>query len=702
MFRISTCKISVAAFALLLCAGLAQAQTVPASPLTASPTSVSIGFTLPSTPGTANSTSLSVTAGSIPFVVDSMTVPFWLSVQNSSGTAISSGTVAAGTPLSVYFQATTAAGPMNAGAYTASVGFAVNGYQELTVSVTLTVLGANSTLTVFNGSTQLTSNGAAVTVPWTYGATAPALALTLTSTNDPITFSATSAVTGSSPEDWIELVNPNGIAYNYGTTLNVNFARDALINSTVGSTLTGSITIAYAGTNFIVNVSITVGEPAAAVTTVFPQETPAVASNGLQVVVTGSGFGTVAGGFTTATTVDITYGPAGSQTGPVNLTSVQAKNGGFQGSVTVVNPNTMILEIPYEDDAGTPVSILGTAGQTVTLTISNGAYNSTAATATLYVTSNPVVYAVTDAAALEEPTPGASPNVAPYELISIFGSNFCPTCTGPVVAPVASSRYPTTVTAPASGGNPVTVTFYKGTGTDLADLTSIASAYIVFVSNTQINALVPSTVAASDDPMQVVVSYNSIPSNENVVYTVNTLSANPGIFTTSSTGQGQGAVLNQDGTVNSSSNKATPGQTISIYASGLGTPNSTAADTAGKSAAKFPSSCISIASYVSAAALSNPATADGAVLDSADIETNMLPPCFATSGQVAVTIGGAAATVTYAGWVSGSVTGLYQINATIPSKATSGNLPVVVTVTNTVGTQKVVNTSQAGVTVAVN
>ena len=39
------------------------------------------------------------------------------------------------------------------------------------------------------------------------------------------------------------------------------------------------------------------------------------------------------------------------------------------------------------------------------------------------------------------------------------------------------------------------------------------------------------------------------------------------------------------------------------------------------------------------------------------------------------------ATVTYAGWVAGSVAGLYQINATVPTKATAGkSLPVVVTV----------------------
>jgi len=691
MFRISACKISVAASALLLCAGLAQAQTIPASPLKATPTSVSIGFTLPSTAGMAQSTALSVTSGSVPFVIDSTTVPFWLSTQDGSGNPLSGGTVSAGTPFNVYFQGSAAAGAMNAGAYVASVGFAVNGYQELTVQVTLTVLGTSSTLTVFNGSTPVTSGGSAVAVSWTYGAATPALALTLVSSNDPITFASTSAVNGSSPEDWIQLASPNGIAYNFGTALNVGFARDALINSTVGSTLTGSITITYGASTFVVNISITIGEPAATVTSVFPQESAPLASGALTVVVTGTGFGSVAQGFTDATTVSLTYGPGGATTGTLGAGHLSA------GTVTYVNPTTMVLSIPAKDGSGTPVSILTTAGQNVTLSITNPTFNSSPVTATLYVTSNPIVYSVADAAALEEPTPGNTPTVAPYELVSIFGNNFCPTCTGPVIAPVSSGRYPTTLTAPASGGDPLTVTFYKADG-----VTVVGDAYIVFANNTQINALVPSTVASADNPMQVVVSYNSINSNVNVTYSANAALANPGIFTTSSSGQGQGAILNSDSSVNSSTKQAAPGSTIMIYASGLGTPNSTAADTASTKKAAFPASCISIASYVAAAGLSSPTTADGAVLDSGDIETNLLPPCFATSGQIAVTIGGAAATVTYAGWVSGSVTGLYQINATIPTKATAGNLPVVVTVTNKVGTQTVVNTSQTGVTVAVN
>jgi uncharacterized protein (TIGR03437 family) len=695
MFRLFAQKIALAASALLLCAGIALAQTPSPSPLISSSPSVSISFSLPSTIGAAQTISLTVASGTVPFVVDPTTVPFWLSVT-PAGNATS---VTAGTPLTVSFVATSAAGTLPAGAYATSVGFAVNGYAELTVPVTLTVSGAASTLSVnwvYNGtSTAITSNQVATPILWAYGsATLPSVTLNLVSSNDPITFSSSSAVTTNGPEDWIQLPSPNGIAYNYGTGLTVNFAKDALANATVGSTMTGTVTITYGTSTFVVNIAIEVTEPAAAVSSIFPQETPALTSGTLTVVVNGSGLGGTNQGYTHQTTVSLTYGPSGASSGTLGAGNLTG------GSVSYLNTNTMVLTIPYQDTAG--VSILG---QTVSLSISNPTINTTPATATLFVTSNPIIYSVTDAAALQENEPGTATNVAPYELVTIFGNNFCPTCTAPVSAPVTNNRYPTSLVAPAGGSNTLTVTFYKGGGTGLSGLTSPISGYIVFASNTQINALVPSNIGTLTAPMQVVVAYgptsgSQTPSNDNVAYLVAPVLANPGIFTTSSSGQGQGAILNQDGTVNSSSNKETPGSVISIYASGLGTPDSTAAYAAAKAAA-FPTTCISVQNYVTAAALSSPATPDGAIIETSLLTPdNLYAPCFSTTNQITVTIGGSAATLKYAGWVAGSVAGLYQINVAVPTKTTptSGNLPVVVTVTN----GKTVNTSQAGVTVAVN
>ncbi len=684
MLKLSANKIFLAASALLMCAGFAQAQTTPpVSPLKATPATVSISFTLPSTPGAQVPVAFTVTSGSDPFVLDPTTVPFWLTTDITGGTAVPSP------GQTVNFSASTAAAALQAGVYSAPVHVRVNGFADLVVSVSLTVIGTPSTLTVMNGSTAVTSGGAVVSTAWVYGAAAPTLSLNLLSSDNPIGFTAVSAPTVASTENWIQLSEASGIAYNYGTTLTVTFAQDALINSHVGATLTGTVTITYNGSStFVVNVNVVIGEPLPTVTSIFPQEVPTQGSGSLTVVVTGTGFGTTGQGFTTATQVLINYGTV---TSPVDLTTIISSVGSVHGTVTVVNPTTMILKIPWED--ATPVSILNTV-QPVVISITNGLTGETSPiTATLNVTSKPIIYSISDAAGLTEPAAGTLANVAPYEMISIFGNNFCPSCSSPVVAATTSNRYPTSLTA---GGSPLTVTFYKPDGT-----TVVGSAYILFATNTQINALVPSTVAVADNPMKVVVSYGGVLSNTNVAYQVNAAAANPGIFTMSSSGQGQGAILlSPSYTLNSAastSTKAAPGSTVLIYVSGLGTPNSTAADTNSTKAAAFPGSCISPANYVTKAGITSPATADGEVLLATDIATNTLPPCFATKGQVAVTIGGAAATVTYAGWVADSVAGLYQINATVPTKATAGTNSVSVTVTN--GTA--VATSQAGVTMQV-
>jgi uncharacterized protein (TIGR03437 family) len=348
----------------------------------------------------------------------------------------------------------------------------------------------------------------------------------------------------------------------------------------------------------------------------------------------------------------------------------------------------MILTIPFED--ATPVAILS-AGQTVVISVTNTLSGETAATITLYVTSNPIVSSLVDAGALVEAAPGVYPKVSPYEMVTIFGNNFCPTCTASVVPATVSNVYPTSVTA---GGHALTVGFYQSDGTTL-----IASAPILFANNTQINALVPSVVTAADDSMQVVVSYDAVLSNATVAsgvsfpYYVNAVAATPGILTTSSTGQGQAAIEMSNGSVysvNSATNPAPTGSTVMIYLSGLGTPTSTASSA---TSLAYPGSCISPAAYATAESLT---TDDGAVIQSTALGADMYAPCFTTSPTV--TIGGNSATVTYAGWVAGSVAGLYQINATVPTKATASNTTSLVV---TVGSGTSAVSSQAGVTMAV-
>jgi uncharacterized protein (TIGR03437 family) len=133
--------------------------------------------------------------------------------------------------------------------------------------------------------------------------------------------------------------------------------------------------------------------------------------------------------------------------------------------------------------------------------------------------------------------------------------------------------------------------------------------------------------------------------------TLSVADAAPGIFSDNASGVGQGAILNQDLSLNSATNPATPGDIIVIYATGQGNPQG---------------------NYV----------------------TGLLPETASPSDpRVSVTIGGNPAQVTYAGAAPYEVGGVLQVNAQIPAGTSSGNVPVQLTIGSA--------TSQPGITVAV-
>ena len=84
--------------------------------------------------------------------------------------------------------------------------------------------------------------------------------------------------------------------------------------------------------------------------------------------------------------------------------------------VNVVSSTTMLLNITPDN--------FNSAGPIV-ISAQNPGVGS-ASTATLVVTGNPIIYSVTDSAALLAPADGSSPTLAPYEIITIFGDNFGP------------------------------------------------------------------------------------------------------------------------------------------------------------------------------------------------------------------------------------------------------------------------------------
>jgi uncharacterized protein (TIGR03437 family) len=213
------------------------------------------------------------------------------------------------------------------------------------------------------------------------------------------------------------------------------------------------------------------------------------------------------------------------------------------------------------------------------------------------------------------------------------------------------------------------VIFGSGIGPATLTLGTLSNnAFTTTVGNTQVffdNIPAP-IIYARTDQTSVMVPYGvagRTTTNIRIVYTgvqsdaipYNVVAAAPGIYTANSSGTGQGAILNQNFSVNSSANPAAKGSVVTIYLTGEGT--------------------------------TSPAGVDGRIApaDGSGLFKPLLP--------VTATIGGENVTVEYYGTAPGIVYGVMQVNLRIPANAASGNLPVVVRVG--------VNGTQPNVTVAV-
>jgi uncharacterized protein (TIGR03437 family) len=212
--------------------------------------------------------------------------------------------------------------------------------------------------------------------------------------------------------------------------------------------------------------------------------------------------------------------------------------------------------------------------------------------------------------------------IAPGEIVSIFGSNIGPAAptSGTGFQPTAKGTVPTTLAG-------ATVSFNN------------VDAPLLFVGPNQINAIVPYEVASSSS-VDVTVQSNGATSAS---FNAQTVPTSPAIFALSMTGSGQGAILNQDNTVNGASNPAAKGSIIQIFGTGEG-------------------------QLV-------PGVTTGCFTGS------MLPLPEPVAMPITVIVGGQPATpITYAGEAPGEVCGVVQINATVPTNIGSGDQPVVLTI----------------------
>lgn len=95
------------------------------------------------------------------------------------------------------------------------------------------------------------------------------------------------------------------------------------------------------------------------------------------------------------------------------------------------------------------------------------------------------------------------------------------------------------------------------------------AAPMIYASNRQVSAIVPYGVAGRFNT-RMELEYQGVRSN---VIELRVVDAAPGIFTIDASGAGQGAILNQNFSVNAPSNPAARGSTVMIYATGEGQTN---------------------------------------------------------------------------------------------------------------------------------
>jgi uncharacterized protein (TIGR03437 family) len=624
------------------------------------------------TPVTSNISS----GSSAYFTVDPTTIPLWLSVSPLQGSTAS--------PVVVSFTPTTGAETLALGSYTASVHFKVSGDLDLAVPVTLQVSNPAATVTVAEGITRA--------INWTIGTALPTIVITPVSSDSPVAF--TVATAGAlNPQ----VNSTHGLAYSFGTPIQVSFLQSVLSSLPVSATpVVGTVTITPSGLSaIVVTINLTVQAASALTTGLSPSALPTATSGSYTVALSGSGF--VTGGGVTGTIAGVVTNGAivyDAYVVPTVSTS------------TTIN---FVITVPVATDPYLPFT---GAGGSVTIGVCNPvggvACSVPTSTQVLIIGINPIVAAVTSASSFIEVTPPALPTIAPYDVLSVFGSNFCVSSGTGCVSPNSTLmygttdpvtlRYLTTLTPDAStvaSKRYLSVTFYVH-GTQ----TVIGTAPLLFASNNQINMISPAALATYiGSTVDMVVSFGygtGATLLKSSVFTVNVAATDPGIFTIGGDGQGSPAALSSAYAVITNSAPAiarnvSASDTISMYVTGLGVPDSD------HTTGTWSATCMTVAYYfglVNSADGTSLLSDDGLVLQSILYPAGYIAPCFKSTGTNApsVTVGGTAipsANITYAGWVPDSVAGLYQINFKLPASTVS--------FTNSAGTAAVLDASGATV-----
>jgi trimeric autotransporter adhesin len=251
---------------------------------------------------------------------------------------------------------------------------------------------------------------------------------------------------------------------------------------------------------------------------------------------------------------------------------------------------------------------------------------------------------------------------APVTLPQISAISAIANAASGVRGPIAPGEIVTiagTLLGPAAGAN-FTLTSTGAVDTTLAGTKVMVDEFaapLLYVSAGQVNAIIPYEIAGRS-VVQVVVS---VQGTQTEPYMMQAGSAAPGIFSSTQTGHGQGAILNADNTLNgplptaaagTPAGPAVRGSIVQVFGTGDGV-------------------------------LTPPATTGSITRES-----------HVTAGTVTATVGGIPAEVVFAGAAPQAIAGLFQVNVRIPQNTLTGDVPLVITINGV--------SSQAGLTVAVS
>lgn len=500
------------------------------------------------------------------------------------------------------------------------------GTQTVTVSMTV---GTSS------GSGNVTVTPTTLSFPYTAGGTVPA-AQTVTIVNAisgtaSISFSVATSETNGTGVTWLQASTSSAQTPYNSPGLSISVAPGNL----PANTYTGTVTITpTGGTAVVINVTMTISATATVTAT------PTTVT-----------WNYIAGGNApTGATIQVS---AGGAVAPFTATAVST-GGWLQVSPISGNtPNTGTANLTVSTVASALASLLPSATPyTGTITVQGVTQGGNQATGTTVINVSltvsaplPVISGIINTASGVGGTSNVT--VSPGEIISLFAPNNGQNPFGPSTAVQLSST-----TCPS----PCTVVPNNMGGVQVFFLPGNFAAPLLYVSGSQINAVVPYQVAGIGN-LSVEVKYLGQTSN---AFPLTVATTSPGLF--SAVGSTQAAAYQYDtqgnGSYNSAATPAKAGWTLVLYVTGEG--------------------------------VVVPAATSGGVTQ---FNSSANPPVpVPAAGAPTVRIGPQPATVSFYGEAPGFVSGLMQLNVVVPAGAGTGAVPVVVTVGG--------NSTQAGTTVA--